>query len=132
MKPPFYKGFRVTHSSEGKYAHVWHYLPGRIQPVHERHEYDEVPRSDFDWGTLGNGSFQLAYVLLVENCGHGVARRFFQRFAREKIALLPSDEWVMAPAEIIEWVLDQYGKPEDLVLGQRLETGAGPESANGG
>lgn len=88
--------------------------PGRTRPLID---YSKT----FDWGTLNEGTFQLALAILVDfTVDEQFAIRYHKEFAKNVLAEQnPDGRWSMSPSELQQTV-------EEL---QTLRTSATPSSS---
>ena len=62
----------------------------------------------FQWGYGGSGVSDLAFSILMDCCGDGIAERLYQQFKWDFLAKL-GDHLLIYQSVIWEWVLEQTG-----------------------
>lgn len=67
---------------------------------------DEVSHSPCgpEWGYGGSGPAQLAYCILREFLPAEEARRLYQRYKFDVVALLPKAGWTLSADQVREWI----------------------------
>ena len=73
-------------------------------PIPLAHSVRHSP-DGFEWGFMGSGPMDLAYSILCDFGGAGLANVIYRPFAKTVIATLPHNDWSLTAEQIAEFLV---------------------------